>query len=69
MTSFINLRLVQTRHGPSKVKTVGSCSLFEYAEPHECITKYTECYSNQKKTFSCTSQMCCTSTRHANVLS
>jgi hypothetical protein len=67
ISSFIALRLVQIRQGSSNVKTVAPCGLFEYGESHEYITKHTECYSRQE-TFSCTSQMCFTFTRHVHAL-
>lgn len=67
VSSFIAITLVQTRRGPSNVKTVGPCGIFEYGESHECITKHTECYSSQE-IFSCTSQMCFTFTRHVHAL-
>lgn len=67
ISSFIALRLVQTSQGLRNVKTVGPCGIFEYEETHECITKHTECYSS-RETFSCTSQMCFTFTRHVHAL-
>lgn len=67
ISSFIALRLVQTLQGPSNVKTVGPCGIYEYGETHECITKHTECYSSQE-TFSRTSQMRFTFTRRVHAL-